>query len=90
MDANNELMSNKLVGNCLEIEPVTKSLGVVDISNKGNKDASMIKGKVGKRKKWIRRKVVKKGEQVQPKALEVEIGKRQLVEMMVTEGTIEE
>lgn len=53
VDANNELLSNKPVGNCLEIESIVESLGAVYILNKWSDDVSLIKRQASKRKKWI-------------------------------------
>ncbi|CAK8574984.1 unnamed protein product [Lathyrus sativus] len=89
-EVNVEASPTKQPGDCLVIEVVAESLGAIDISNMRNEKTSTIKGKTTKRKKWTRQKRTMKGYDNCTKNLEVETGKRQLVEVMVTEGEIEE
>ncbi|XP_058755793.1 uncharacterized protein LOC131629007 [Vicia villosa] len=72
-----------------EIESVAESLGVVDISKTGK----LLGGNqqlAAKKRKWIRRKSVKKTVIDQQKAAEWELSKRQLIDVMVTDGALED
>ncbi|XP_058782089.1 uncharacterized protein LOC131656370 [Vicia villosa] len=74
-------------GSLLEIEAMAESLGAVDISNVGQGSGKDSREGMTKRKKWIRKQVARKGNQ--SKKLEVECGKRNLVDVMIVDGTVE-
>ncbi|XP_058748651.1 uncharacterized protein LOC131621633 [Vicia villosa] len=74
----------------LEIEAVAESFGAVDISNVGTGKSGLDKVSGRKKKKWTRRQPSRKREAINTEKLEVEIGKRQLVDVMITEGEVEE
>lgn len=76
--------------NFLEIETVAESFGTVDISNKGKDGAAGTKDTTTKRRKWTRRKGVRKYEATPIRHKELEIGKRQLVDVTITEGNMED
>ncbi|XP_058776541.1 uncharacterized protein LOC131650847 [Vicia villosa] len=75
--------------NLLEIEAMAESLGAVDISKVGKEDKATKKMGVGKRKKWIRKTGARKNNSALSKKMEVEMGKRNLIDVMVIDGTIE-
>ncbi|XP_058732884.1 uncharacterized protein LOC131604465 [Vicia villosa] len=73
----------------LEIEAMAESLGAVDISNvgKGSKELS-VEGK-SKKRKWIRRQNTRKATSSKTVEKEVERGKRNLVDVMIIDGTVD-
>lgn len=76
--------------NSLEIESAAGSLGEIDILNKWRGDRANVKGPNIKRKKWTRKKWGRKENTNQPKLAKMDSGKRQLVKMLITKGTLEE
>lgn len=74
--------------NYLAIESVAKSLGAVGISNTGKRPFS--KAESTKRKKWTRRNAVKKPEVTQFTPLQGKDGKRQLIDVMIIEDSLED
>ncbi|KAL5053828.1 hypothetical protein RYX36_034510 [Vicia faba] len=78
------------IGNkILEIEVVAESLGAINISNVGKGKGVTPKASNVKRKKWTRRHEVRKANPSQDNKLEINIGKRHLVDVMIIEGTLE-
>lgn len=76
--------------NILKIESVAKSLRALYISNAGKGREGSLKDTIIKRNKWTRKKVGRKENQRQANLVDLESGKRQHVEVMITEGTPEE
>ncbi|XP_058776207.1 uncharacterized protein LOC131650519 [Vicia villosa] len=75
--------------NRLEIEAVAESLGSVDISNVRSVTGKAPKNSMGRKKKWTRRVAPRKGNNSESKKLEMEMGKRQLIDVMIIEGDVE-
>ncbi|XP_058733417.1 uncharacterized protein LOC131605033 [Vicia villosa] len=75
--------------NVLEVEAMAESFGAIDISNIGQASGKVQKDGASKKKKWTRRQVVRKGTQDSKKKVEMEIGKRSLVDVMIIDGTVE-
>ncbi|XP_058746134.1 uncharacterized protein LOC131619008 [Vicia villosa] len=73
----------------LAMESVAESLGAVDIS-KLTLNTRISQQGITKKKKWTRRKSVKKVIQEKIKNKEAESSKRQLIEVMITEGSLED
>ncbi|XP_058727051.1 uncharacterized protein LOC131598472 [Vicia villosa] len=78
--------------NTLEIEAMTKSFGAVDISNVGQSSKKNQMEGLTKKKKWTRRQGIRKSSQSEEKKkkIEVEMGKRNLVDVIIIDGTLEE
>ncbi|XP_058734335.1 uncharacterized protein LOC131606068 [Vicia villosa] len=75
----------------LEIEAVAESLGAVGISNKDIAKKANHTSSPTKKKKWTRRQPNRKvGAKATKKQMALEMGKRQLVEVMIVEGNLEE
>lgn len=76
------------------IESLVESLGSVDLSSpvKADIDTGSSKKKdiEGKRKKWTRQKVGRKPRETKTSKLAKELGKRQLVDVAISEGGINE
>ncbi|CAJ2652060.1 unnamed protein product [Trifolium pratense] len=71
-----------------EVEVVAESLGAVVISAQAKIGEGTQTVKEGKERKWVRRKVTKPKPQKNAKTIG-KIGKRSLVDVMVTDGTME-
>lgn len=69
---------------------MAESFGPVDISNVGNDSGKGAKNIKRRGKKWTRRMVNNRANATVKKKLEIEIGKRQLIGVTVTEGVIKE
>jgi len=72
-----------------EVEGVAESLGEVSISFLSKKATAGKKGKEGNGKKWVRQKSTKPQNCKAAKTVVKELGKRSLVEVVVTEGQFE-
>jgi len=72
-----------------DLEGVAESLGAVSISSLSKQEAEGNKAKEGKTKKWVRQKTSKARKNQSDKKVINELGKRSLVEVMVTEGNME-
>ncbi|XP_058754368.1 uncharacterized protein LOC131627544 [Vicia villosa] len=72
-----------------EIEKVAESFGAVALSVEETGETSRLKNTQTTRKKWIRKKGVKKIQGTQSKNGTVEHSKRQLIDVMITEGPVE-
>lgn len=88
---NNEEKKNKVCPtvrdvNLLEIEAVAVSLGGVDISNIGKEKGGNMKGSNTKIKKWTGRQSTRRFNKNLKEKLDLDIGKRQLVDVMIIEG----
>ncbi|XP_058763301.1 uncharacterized protein LOC131636707 [Vicia villosa] len=75
--------------NVLEIEAMAESFGAVDISNVGQGSGKGIKGGTAKKKKWTRKQGARKSSQDTVKKVEMETGKRTLVDVMIIDVTID-
>ncbi|XP_058774623.1 uncharacterized protein LOC131648907 [Vicia villosa] len=75
--------------NLLEIEVVAESFGAVDISNVGTNKGVSSKGIATKKKKWTKRQTSRKTNTAPKQRIDYEIGKRQLVDVMITEFKVE-
>ncbi|KAL5063736.1 hypothetical protein RYX36_025473 [Vicia faba] len=75
--------------NNLEIEVMEESLGAVELSKGGEKLDATSKGAIVKWKKWTKKQAPRKEMSEVNKKLEVEIGKRHLVDVMIIDGTRE-
>lgn len=73
-----------------EVEGVAESLGEVSISSLSKKVAAEKKGKERNGKKWVRQKSTKPQNRKAAKTVVKELGKRSLVEVVVTEGQFED
>ncbi|MCI07515.1 hypothetical protein A2U01_0028584, partial [Trifolium medium] len=82
------VLANASGGNLLEINAVAESFGAVDISNMGSGKELSSKAQGGKRKKWTRKKPIRKSPSSQAAKIDMEVGKRNLVDIMVVDGTI--
>lgn len=72
----------------LEIEAMAESLGAVDISQVG-KNSKVVEGEgKTKRRKWTRRQFTRKVSTPKAVEKEIECGKRNLVDVMVIDGTM--
>lgn len=76
--------------NILEIELVAGYFGTMDISNAAKEREAISKDIIIKKKKRTGRKNGRKVDLKQVKLMNLDSGKRQLVEVMTTEGTPEE
>ncbi|XP_058782243.1 uncharacterized protein LOC131656565 [Vicia villosa] len=93
-----EVQKKDKVDNMREIESVAESLGAVEISNKINLssgkqrvETDTVEGdSIPKKRKWIRKKPVKKVGPVCVVEKGGESGKRQLFEIPITKGSVEE
>ncbi|CAI8612199.1 unnamed protein product [Vicia faba] len=77
------------IKNVLEIEVVAESIGAVDISNTGKGKGGSVKGASVTQNKWIRRKNIRKVNLSQKQKLEIDIGNRQSVDVMIVEDFVE-
>ncbi|CAI8584881.1 unnamed protein product [Vicia faba] len=77
------------VENNLEIEAVAESLGAVELSKGVEKLDATSKGAIVNWKKWTKKQAPRKEMSGVNKKLEVEIGKRHLVDVMIIDGTRE-
>ncbi|XP_058733973.1 uncharacterized protein LOC131605657 [Vicia villosa] len=77
-------------GKNLDIEVVAESFGAVAINTDVKKGGEHPKPSEPQRRKWIRRKSTKKHMSNKQKEKAIESSKRQLVDVMITEGTIED
>ncbi|CAK8575848.1 unnamed protein product [Lathyrus sativus] len=68
---------------------MAETLGVVDISNTRNGQKINHDSGKGKKRKWTRRKTTRKAKLDKEKLLEVECGKRNLVDVMILDETID-
>lgn len=75
-------------GNILEIKVMVESLGAVDMSNEEKGKGVTSKASNVKRIKWTRRQGVRKTNPIQDKKLNLEIGKRHFVDVMIIDGTV--
>ncbi|XP_058732735.1 uncharacterized protein LOC131604305 [Vicia villosa] len=73
----------------LEIEAMVESLGAVDISNVGKDSKELLKEGKSKKSKWVRRQNMRKTTTAKAVAKEIECGKRNLVDVMIIDGTTE-
>lgn len=75
--------------NILEIEAMAKFLRAINISNIGKDGKAAKKVEAGKRKKWTRKMGARKNTSAMSKKVEVEMEKRNLINIMVIDGTVE-
>ncbi|XP_058771885.1 uncharacterized protein LOC131645226 [Vicia villosa] len=73
----------------VEIDKAVESFGAVDLSIEGVGEGNQSKGSSVQKRKWVRKKPSRKGTSPQNKSKILETSKRQLVEVMITEGTID-
>ncbi|XP_058746709.1 uncharacterized protein LOC131619652 [Vicia villosa] len=73
----------------VDVEKVAESLGAVALSLEGTGDGIQKKDLTLPKKKWVRRKNIKTGNNSQGRRKLVENSKRQLIDVMITEGPIE-
>jgi hypothetical protein len=72
-----------------EVEVVAESLGAVAISTVQKKGDVNLPIKEVKGRKWVRQKGSKTKKRPSAKALEIELGKRSLVDVIITDGAME-
>lgn len=75
--------------NVLEIEAMAESFSAVDISNVGHGSAKNLKEGTTRKNMWTRRQGLRKGSQAEMKKVEIETGKRNLVDVMIIDGTLD-
>ncbi|CAK8560512.1 unnamed protein product [Lathyrus sativus] len=75
--------------NILKIAVMAESIGAVDISNVGRETEVTSNAANDKKKKWTTRQATRKVNPNKTKKLDIEYGKRNLVDVMIINGTVE-